>query len=464
MKREKRSGGENTGIRLSHLNVLLICMGLILGIIIAVFMYQTTNSVREVVTVTNDYLSNQQTGGMLRDFTRALSEQATAFVQSSEPGYARIYEAKTEAINKQLDQYTKDLSGNEAANQELMKAVRIFRERQAEELRAIRLAAESMSGSSRAMLPPFWQKARLTEEEQQLAPEEKKEAAIALLTSEQYTKQEEQIITAINNSHRLSSVKGKKQADETFARVKNIAGNQTVLVALLLVMGLIALVLNRTMIISPIRKSVENLDRREPIKERGCYEMRHLARVYNEVLKDNQEKTEALTYTATHDALTGVYNRAEFDQIYSTAGEAEHTGLIVVDVDHFKQYNDEFGHDVGDKVLCMAAEALKSHFFFKDHISRIGGDEFCVIMPGTDQAHGEMMLEKIRQINRELADNRGDLPPVTLSAGIAFWDRPDPNGTLFQDADSTLLDLKRTRADCCAVYTGTPGQKRSDNG
>lgn len=464
MRREKRSGAKHTGVRLSHLNVLLICVGVVLGILMAVSMYQTTNSVKDIVTVSNDYMSNQQTGGMLSDFTKDLSDQAIAFVQSTDPGYAKLYEAKMKVINAKLDQYTPGSDGSKAANRELQKAIDAFRERQATELRAIRLAAESLSGSAKYELSVLLQGTELSEEEKNLPPAGKKAAAFSLLTAEEYTEKEELITKAVNNSHRFSSMKGKEQAEKTFARVKSIAGNQSVLVTLLLVMGLIALLLNRAMIISPIRRSADNLDRREPIEERGCYEMRHLARVYNEVLKDNEEKTKALTYTATHDALTGVYNRAEFDRTYRKAETEEHIGLIVVDVDHFKQYNDEFGHDVGDKVLCTAAEALKSHFFFKDHISRIGGDEFCVIMPGTDQAHGEMMLEKIRQINRELADNRGDLPPVTLSAGIAFWNRPDPNGSLFQDADSTLLDLKKTRADCCAVYTGTPGQKRSENG
>ena len=455
MGHEGRSGGKNAGIRLNHLNVLLICIGLLLAVLMAVSMYQTTNSVEEVVTVTNDYLANQQTGGMLRDFTRALADQAMAFVQSTDPGYAKVYEAKMKAIEEQLEQFSPESSNSETATRELQKAVTLFRERQADELRAIRLAADSMSKPAYGKIVLLLQKTELNAEEQALSPEEKKAAAVSILTAEEYTAKEEKIIAAIERSQRLSSVQGKAQAEATLARVKKLVGNQTIMVLLLLAMGVLALLLNRMLIISPILRSADNLDQREPIEERGCYEMRHLARVYNEVLKENEEKTEALTYTASHDALTGVYNRADFDRMYKNIEADEHIGLIVVDVDHFKQYNDEFGHDVGDKVLCTAVEALKRNFFFKDHISRIGGDEFCVIMPGTDQVHGEMMKEKIRQINRELSECRDDLPPVTISAGIAFWDRPNPTASLFKDADSTLIELKRTRADCCAVYDGS---------
>ena len=148
-----------------------------------------------------------------------------------------------------------------------------------------------------------------------------------------------------------------------------------------------------------------------------------------------------------------MYNRAAFDKAYKKL-ESGHTGILIADVDRFKQYNDRFGHDVGDRVLYMAADALKRRFREEDHISRIGGDEFCVIMPERDHSAGKEICEWIREINQELAENSGDLPPVTLSAGIAFWNRPNAQGSLFQDADSALLDVKKKREDCCAVYTG----------
>ena len=129
---------------------------------------------------------------------------------------------------------------------------------------------------------------------------------------------------------------------------------------------------------------------------------------------------------------------------------------MIVDVDHFKQFNDEYGHEVGDRVLKIVAEKLTAHFRAEDHISRIGGDEFCVIMPGVRQEQAGPIVEKIRQINRELQENPdGDgFPPITLSAGLAFWDRPDPGESLLHDADSMLIGLKKTRTDCCGVYPG----------
>ena len=451
---EDNSGKKRAGVRLNHLNIVMICIGLVIATLLAVSMYRTRVSVKEVVSFTNNFLTSQQAGGMLRDFTGELGDLAISFVQSGEVGPAKAYEAKMNVINAQLEQYAPEASASAAANTEFENAVAAFRGRNEMERKAMRLAADTMPKAAFEALPAFLKEIELNEEEKGQEAEAKKGIAMSLLTSSSYTGLEDTIRESVDNSHRYSSQDGQKQADRTLTDVSNIVRTEFALVLLFVVVSVLALLLNRRLIITPIRRSVENLDRREPIPEQGSYEMRHLARVYNDVLKENQEKTEKLSYTATHDALTGVYNRTEFDRYYRQIEKLQNVGIIVVDVDHFKQYNDEYGHDIGDRVLCAAVEAMKRNFRTVDHISRIGGDEFCVIMPRTGQRDAAGISGKIHDINRELSENNGDLPPVTISAGVAFWDRPTPDGSLFKDADTALLDLKKTRDDCCAVWGG----------
>ena len=452
----EREGQNGKGVRLTHLNVVMICVGLVIAALMAYSMYQTTSSVRNVVTVTESYMTGQMTGGMLRDMSGKLSELAAEFVRSPEPGTAKAYEAQMKVLGTQLDTYTQQANASAGANVIFLKAVEAFQEMGREEKRAMRLAADVLPAPAFEALPDFLKETELTGAEQALSPEEKKAAATALLVSETYKARGEEIRTNVDLSHRLSSEDGRVQADETFSQVKRIVSTQTILIILFIALAVIALILNRVLIISPIRRGVHNLDRREPLPEKGCYEVRHLARVYNDVLKDNEEKTKALSYTASHDALTGVWNRDAFDKRYREIEHRRHYGVIMLDVDHFKQYNDEFGHDIGDQVLCTAVEAMKRHFRSEDHISRVGGDEFCIIMPGADQEQAGKIVEKIEQINRELKEDSNDLPPVSVSAGIAFWDRPNPDGSLLKDADTALMDLKKTRDHCCAVYMGSP--------
>ena len=457
---DSRSGGKNTGVRLNHLNICLIIFGLVLVAVMAVSMYRTTNSVGDIVDVTDNYLNNQQAGGMVTDFAGSMSELAMAFVQSGEPGPANGYDAQRDVINAQVDLY--QATEGSVADEEFRKALEAFRARGETEERAMRLAAETLPEPLFSALPAFLQARPLSAEDQALSSEEMKKTAVSLLTAEEYTSLETVIRDSVDLNHRLSSEEGKVRAGNTFTEVRKLIGNQSVLAVLLLAVAVAALLLNRTLILRPMQKSVDSLDRHQPIPEKGCYEMRHFARAYNEVLKDNEDKKQALSYTATHDALTGLYNRAAFDKTYRKLEKQPHVGLVIVDVDHFKQYNDEYGHDVGDRVLCIAVEAMKRHFRNVDHISRIGGDEFCIIMPGTDYCQAEAVCQKIRKINRELAENSGDLPPVTVTAGIAFWDRPYPQGSLFKDADCALLDMKKTRHDCCRIAGESPEQENAD--
>ena len=452
-KRSTDSGRKNKGIRLNYLNLLLAILGLVLAALMVYSTNQTTDSVAGIVEVTDTYLNNQQAGGMLSDVAPALGQQALAFVQSGEPGPANAYNGQWNALRTQMDLYVFSKDNESEADSAYREAMNIFSAQNAADVRAMRLVADTLPAPLFSALPTFLQEAELSEEDKALSPEEKKQTALALLTSEEYAAYSKAIRTAVDNNHRLSSEEGKKRAAEASARVSRIVSEEKQIVFLVLVLAAVAFLVNEFLLQSHIRKSVSNLDRREPIPEKGCYEMRHLAEVYNDVLKDNQEKTAKLSYTATHDALTGLINRADFDRLFHIV-ETEQIGLVVADVDHFKQYNDEFGHDVGDRVLQMASAVLKHHFRAEDHVCRIGGDEFCVIMPGLCHADGVKVVERIEAINRELAEAGSDLPPITISAGVAFWNRPNPKGSIFKDADTALMDLKKTRDGCCAVYRG----------
>ena len=127
MEYNRRSGDKSAGIRLSRLHIVLIFAGLILALLMTVSMYQTTRSVGEVVEFTNNYLTNQQTGGMLRDFSQRMSEQAMSFVQSGDVGSARSYEGQLNTINVQLAQYEPQTSTSENAPLQLLSTTAVLR-------------------------------------------------------------------------------------------------------------------------------------------------------------------------------------------------------------------------------------------------------------------------------------------------------------------------------------------------
>lgn len=444
--------GKKRGVRLSRVNVLLIFLGLVIALFMVFSMYETNRSFNQIVNMTESYLSSQQTAGMLSNIANGMSEQCAAFLRTGEPDCVHVYAGQLSAINAQIKANETMQSSDESRDEFLAKAIEAFRAMNETEIRAMRLMADTLP-MGMAAYPLLIQQTKLSPEDEALTAEEKKTLAEKLIDSAEYRLNKEALTAAVDDSHRVASEQGKNRAAQTSAEVRKVMRRQKLLIFLFILIAVIALLMNRFLIISPIQRSVDKLDKREPLPVLGSYEVRHLANVYNEVLKDNAEKTEALSYAATHDALTGLYNRADFDKVYSTCAN-DTIGIIIIDVDHFKQFNDEFGHSVGDHVLKIVAAKLMEHFRSEDHVSRIGGDEFCIIMPGTKQEQAETIVEKIYEINRELQDNPDGLPSITLSAGLAFWDRPDPGESLLRDADSMLLSLKKTRTDCCAVYPG----------
>ena len=134
------------------------------------------------------------------------------------------------------------------------------------------------------------------------------------------------------------------------------------------------------------------------------------------------------------------------------SAHTEHMALLLIDVDYFKSVNDTYGHAVGDRVLKRVAEILKNSFRSVDILCRIGGDEFAVVMTRVSSAMGPLVLNKINHANDLLQHPKDDLPPVSLSVGVAFSDRENPQGDIFTDADSALYRVKEAGRKGCAIY------------
>ena len=136
----------------------------------------------------------------------------------------------------------------------------------------------------------------------------------------------------------------------------------------------------------------------------------------------------------------------------SEGADREHMALILIDVDKFKEVNDNYGHAVGDRVLRRVADILRSSFRSVDILCRIGGDEFAVVMTRVNSSVKQIVRSKIDRANEMLQHPVDDLPPVSLSVGVAFSDRKNPQGDIFRDADTALYKVKNGGRKGCAFY------------
>jgi diguanylate cyclase len=155
---------------------------------------------------------------------------------------------------------------------------------------------------------------------------------------------------------------------------------------------------------------------------------------------------------ASIDSLTGIANRKYFDHELRAAADdaaasAQPLSLLLGDIDHFKQFNDTFGHQVGDQVLRLVAQVLTRSVKGRDMAARYGGEEFALILPQTDLEGAGMLAEQIRQTvasNRIRSKVNGlDLGHITMSIGCAQYVPGEPLTRLIQRADEALYRAKR---------------------
>ncbi len=160
-----------------------------------------------------------------------------------------------------------------------------------------------------------------------------------------------------------------------------------------------------------------------------------------------------LEQQAIHDPLTGAYNRRYFDQTIETELQRSKRynhpiGFLMIDIDRFKEINDTFGHQTGDKVLQTVAELLSDQLRENDLVIRYGGDEFLVVLPETN-GKLEVVKERIQQsvANRNKENSLFDFP-VALSIGTAHWKPEDdlPIEQVLASADERMYEEKGKRS------------------
>ena len=182
--------------------------------------------------------------------------------------------------------------------------------------------------------------------------------------------------------------------------------------------------------------------------------------------KENLElivKNRVLAEVSARDALTGLYNRwYVIEKIESEINRSLRHGspmaLLMIDLDHFKDVNDTYGHTAGDEILRDVARVLKESCRVYDVPGRYGGEEFCVILPETTLRSTPTVAERIRaRLEQNAREIGGEPVVVTASIGIAAveGDPADPvlsPGMLIERADRALYSAKNHGRNCVAVW------------
>lgn len=160
-------------------------------------------------------------------------------------------------------------------------------------------------------------------------------------------------------------------------------------------------------------------------------------------------RSQTLEQAALTDGLTGMHNRRYFDDALKEYLEEfrridKPVGLMIFDLDHFKQVNDTHGHHVGDEVLRSVSESLRALTRYHDVAARLGGEEFAVVAPNLDNERLVKFAERIRKAIATMPVTAGNVRlKVTASVGLAVWDGKETADEFFRRADRMLYEAKR---------------------
>jgi diguanylate cyclase (GGDEF)-like protein len=179
----------------------------------------------------------------------------------------------------------------------------------------------------------------------------------------------------------------------------------------------------------------------------------------HEDITDRVEASAKIEFLAYRDTLTGLPNRTAFQRGFEAAVEAaerqgEMFGVIMIDVDHFKDINDTLGHDAGDALLLNLAKTLSKAFRRGDTVSRLGGDEFAVVLRGLAGPEDLLRpIEVLQGLLRKPVEHSGRSFTISASLGAAIHDDPDADPLhLLKNADVALYEAKSGGRNRCVVF------------
>ena len=438
------------GLSLRKLHSSLIVIAVALSGLTIYSTIRMSTSFMDVRSATAQHIALDQAVHRLMEASDYLTENAQRFTINGDTVFLDMYFG--EAINsKRRDRSLHELAQAHQADEALVH----LKEAMANSIRLMDLEYYAMrlviEAKGIAEYPEILKSVQLSAHDAALSPEGKMRRATKMVLDDEYYRLKNRIRNETHQS--VEALEKLTQSSEDAAMdvfLKDL-GLSRALVLMMVASILFAVWLTARLGIGPILGAITQIKADKPIPEAGASEFRYLAQAYNKMYSAYKGSIKQLDFKAHHDELTGAFNRAGFNALMSGA-ERDSIYLIEFDLDNFKGINDNYGHDVGDRVLQRIVRVLKANFRSEDHVCRLGGDEFAVIMSGSGHEPRELLAGKIEKISRELLSGDGDVPPISVSAGIVHGSQASSVEKMMQKADVAMYESKRRGKNTCTFY------------
>lgn len=438
------------GLSLRTIHIWLIITMVIMSGTVVIASFRLVNTFKRIAQAGEKHTELRNAARELMDASDYLTEMVQRFTINGDTQFMDRYFTEAFESNRReaalekmsSDDRTKDALENlkEAMNNSVSLMNR--------EYYAMRLVIEAKGYSD---YPEILKTVELNAEDKELSAEDKIRRATETVINDEYYDQKDRIRTEMRESldevdKMISIINDEEMAtlnyELTFVRI----------VIILQVLSIIIMVrLTSILGIKPVMKAVDRIKADSPIPEVGANEFKYLAQAYNKMYSKYRTSLENLNYKASHDELTGAYNRAGYDLLLSSIN-LESTCMMMLDVDNFKNINDTYGHETGDKVLIKLVQVLKGVFRDDDYVCRIGGDEFVVLMIHSSGMQRKLIESKINTINEGLENTDDGLPPISISIGIVSGKDAADAEKLFEKTDAAMYESKKKGKNTFTFY------------
>ena len=446
--------GKKRSIRLRVTNYIFAILAFVLAMAVIASNAMIARGYRRMEAANTRGVLAERAAADLRTGSDYLTETVRSFVVTGDLRYLEEYFEEAN-VTRRRDGAVEDiavlLEGDTSdAFDRLTEALEISNALMEQEYLAMRLT-QTAHGIPDSDVPEAVSRITLSPDRLALSPEEKRAAAEALVFGDEYMSYKTLIWRNVDDCTDYL-IRGSAESVETTGdSVDRILLIQTGLLAALILAVFAEVVFITVQVRIPLTRIVDLMRAQERVEPMGAAELRFVTDTYNEILEENRRSHQQLSYEASHDPLTGLFNRSAYELFMDRVG-GDHIALLIVDVDEFKAINDTYGHDMGDRVLKRVADILTRSFRSVDAVCRFGGDEFVVVMTRADSSMRQLVVNKIARANDLLQNPTDGLPKVSLSVGAAFSDRKNPEGSIFKDADTALYRVKEGGRCGCEVF------------
>lgn len=457
MKKPQTNHYGNKGIHIKHFSTWSIIIAIFL---MGLFIVMSVRGIKDFYVLENtteQYMQCESSVKKFQEGLNTLTTQVRLYVMTGEKKYLDSYFQEKNVIRSRENavEELKDLFPETDSIKNIETAYQASGVLMSKDFYAMRLVADAQEMQVAAM-PKEVAEVALSSEDQALSSQEKMDLARSIVSDDEYQKAKIRVYTNVN--YCMDDLITNTQNDQGRAATvfKDLYRKQVIGVSLLVVLLLVSSLIVRQLIVNPLASYNESIEQDETFPVIGAAELRKLAKTYNKVYAENQETRETqklIRHEAEHDGLTDLLNRGSFNKLIPIYSQGETPfALILADIDEFKHVNDTYGHSMGDEVIKRVANQLKSTFREIDYVCRVGGDEFAIIVVDVSESQKSFVDERLTELKENLAKPEGNLPVVTMSIGVAFSDRENPEDTIYKDADKVLYDVKEHGKNNYKIY------------